>query len=167
MESKFCEMIALAREYCQLIEQIEENGSESWLVKMSMLLPRIHASVATMGAPKDRLTANCVFCPEPDLDSRFDMFAQLRTILGKRDSYWLEFDVFHDERSMSGSLADDFTDIYFELQHGLKLLETNPDKAAETVKYWQSGYYIHWGQHVVDAERHLYGLRSRDYLAAS
>ena len=71
----------------------------------------------------------------------------------------MEYDVAHDGQNMSGSLADDFTDIYFELKCGLELLEEFPELIYKAVNTWLSSYYIHWGQHLVDAERQLYQIR--------
>ena len=101
--------------------------------------------------------------PGADLDDRFALYSRLRKRLGERDSYWLEFDAAPEEMHMSGSLADDLTDIYFDLQHGLELLDGAwPQRAAQV---WQTSYRLHWGQHLVDAERHLYALKVRDQLA--
>jgi hypothetical protein len=103
----------------------------------------------------------------PELDDRFEFFARLRRRLGGKDSYWLEFDDFAGVgarlgEGMSGSLADDLTDIYFELKRGLCLLSSaDPDAVA---RFWQSGFTAHWGQHLVDAERHLYRLRVNGLL---
>jgi len=69
--------------------------------------------------------------------------------------------VAQDGQSMSGSLADDLTDIYCELKHGLKLMRVEPGKALDD---WRSGYHLHWGQHLLDAERHLYELKSQNQL---
>ena len=100
---------------------------------------------------------------EVDLDERFELYSHLRRVLGERDSYWLEFDAAPEEMHMSGSLADDLTDIYFDLRYGLDLLdEVWPQRAAQA---WQSTYRLHWGQHLVDAERHLYALKVRNQLA--
>ena len=50
-------------------------------------------------------------------------------------------------------------------QQGLDLLdEAWPQRAAQV---WQSTYRLHWGQHLVDAERHLYALKVRNQLALS
>jgi hypothetical protein len=98
-----------------------------------------------------------------DLDERFELYSQLRRLLGERDRYWLEFDAAPEEMHMSGSLADDLTDIYFDLRHGLELFdEIWPQRAAQV---WQRSYRVHWGQHLVDAERHLYALKIRNQLA--
>ena len=98
-----------------------------------------------------------------DLDARFELYGYLRKLLGDRDAYWMEFDAAHDKQCMSGSLADDLTDIYCELKAGLVHLERYDD-ARHTLGHWRSGFCKHWGQHVVDAERHLYALSARDRL---
>jgi hypothetical protein len=150
------EMAEIARAYCGLIEKVEVADS-SWLREMSVLLPRLHACVEALG------TGDCgdEYTLMPDLDARFELFVLLRDLLGNRDGYWMEFDVARDSQSMSGSLADDLTDIYCELKHGLRLLEEEPDQALED---WRNGYHMHWGRHLVDAERHLYELRSQNRL---
>jgi hypothetical protein len=98
-----------------------------------------------------------------DLDQRFELFSRLRRMLGDLDGYWMEYDVTPDRQEMSGSLADDLTDIYCELKHGLKRLDDSDD-AGRTLGRWRTGFCKHWGQHVVDAERHLYALSARDRL---
>ena len=77
----------------------------------------------------------------------------------------MEFDAAHDKQCMSGSLADDLTDIYCELKHGLRLLDANPPQTDLALDGWRRSYKAHWGQHLVDAERHLYALRARGELA--
>jgi hypothetical protein len=82
--------------------------------------------------------------------------------LADRDGYFLEFDRHQDGvEAMTGSLADDLTDIYCELKHGLRAFDSNPGRALET---WFLGYECHWGQHLVDAERHLANLAAADRL---
>ncbi len=156
MSPQFNEMVEVARSYCGLIESVEEANSD-WLASLSMLLPKLHVAVCAMGGP-DGPEDHCL---SVDLDARFELFAELRRLLGNRDSYWMEFDVAQDGQSMSGSLADDLTDIYCELKHGLRLMEDEPERALND---WYSGYQVHWGKHLVDAERHLYELRSRNLL---
>lgn len=157
MNPHFEKMTEVARAYCGLIEKVEVADS-TWLREMSMLLPRLHACVEALGTGSGKKEEYTLL---PDLDARFELFVLLRDLLGNRDGYWLEFDVTRDSQGMSGSLADDLTDIYCELKHGLRLLEEEPDQALED---WRNGYHIHWGRHLVDAERHLYELRSQERL---
>ena len=152
-------MVAVAQEYCGLIERMEEEGGD-WLKRLSRLLPRLHAAVDALASCADET----VQAPMLDLDTRFELYNHLRQRLGDRDSYWMEFDAI-GQQHMSGSLADDLTDIYFDLKHGLELLkEAWPQQAAAL---WKSSYRLHWGQHLVDAERHLYSLKIRNQLELS
>lgn len=152
------DLARLARRYCELIETRTTNHG-IWLVRIAELLPRLHAGVSALVAAEPLASEP----PEPvDLDARFELFGQLRDLLAERDAYWLEFDSVADGMSaMTGSLADDLTDIYCELKQGLLLFDLHPDLAAAT---WALGYRQHWGQHLLDAERHLAMLRSQSRL---
>jgi len=157
---QFMELVRTARDYCSLIDRIPAGAD--WLSPLFQLLPRLHANVVALPDPGGRDIQ-----PEfSDLDDRFALFTKLRLSLGERDVYWLEFD--HpedtgiDDEHRTGSLADDLTDIYFELKRGLRLLEAaGPDTVAH---FWEVGFTQHWGQHLVDAERHLYALKVNEQL---
>jgi hypothetical protein len=150
-------MIRLARRYCELIEA---SGTDwpSWLENVAELLPRLHAAVNSL----DGREYEGDVIMKPDLDARFELYTQLVEILGDRDSYWLEFDRVGDCLTMTGSLADDLTDIYCELKHGLRTAAEDPDRSVQA---WRSGFVSHWGQHLADAQRHLAALASAGRLA--
>jgi hypothetical protein len=151
-------MLDTAREYCDLIDAAG-TANDDWLHRLLELLPRLHAAMASLGPVSPEHS-------EPmrvDLDARFELFTRLRQLLGKRDAYWMQFDMAQDGQQMSGSLADDLTDIYCELKYGLQRLERRHDPDS-TLRDWRHGYRVHWGQHLVDAERHLYELSARDEL---
>jgi hypothetical protein len=158
MRRQFEEMMGLARRYCELIDS---SGVEhpSWLGGVAELLPRLHAAVASLGGYELGEGAYLT----PDLDARFELYSHLRELLGERDGYWLEFDRIGDEEPMTGSLADDLTDIYCELKHGLRLAEEHPEDA---IVGWRDGFECHWGQHLFDAQRHLSALAAQDRLAS-
>ena len=157
ISEKLTEMAGAAEAYCGLIENHEYTQGR-WLVDLCRILPRLHSAVMALSAQHyDELLG-----PEVDLDDRFELYSRLRKALGEHDGYWLEFDESPDRMHMSGSLADDLTDIFFDLQYGLDLLEEAwPQRAAQV---WQSTYRRHWGQHLVDAERHLYALKIQNLL---
>ena len=156
MGSQIKEMADLARTFCELIERAE-GVDPSWLSRMNSLLSRLHmvAEGLEVNGGEGYISDNY------DLDARFELFSELRQLLGPKDGYWMTFDVAQDGQTMSGSLADDLTDIYWELKHGLSVLEQAPDLALEN---WHNGYRYHWGQHLVDASRHLYELSARHQL---
>lgn len=153
MELQRKEMENVARLYCELIDATETADS-SWFQQLSELLPRLHMAVTSL---KGR-AGNVSCMGAVDLDARFELFSSLRHSLGEHDGYWLEFDLNEGFQCMSGSLADDLTDIYCELKSGLRILDGEPDMALDD---WQSSYKVHWGQHLVDAERHIYNLQAR------
>jgi hypothetical protein len=144
------EMVSLAQCYCALIEA---SGTEntSWLKEVAMLLPRLRAAMDSLDG---RIYAGNMTLM-PDLDTRFELYTHLVGLLGDRDSYWLEFDSREDLHAMTGSLADDLTDIYCELKHGLRTLAEDPEHSLQS---WREGFARHWGQHLTDAERHLSAL---------
>lgn len=156
------DLIAVVREYCAMIDhRFHEAGNDGWLAKMAELLPRLHFAVSSV----QRVVSQRGRIPRADLEARFELYSRLKAALGDRDSYWLEFDVAVDGQAMSGSLADDLTDIYCELKQGLEILERQPNRLYEAIGTWETGYRLHWGQHLVDAERHLYNLQASNQLA--
>lgn len=156
MSNRPQDLISLAKHYCALIER-SSTESVSWLKDIALLLPRLHAAVNSLNG---RLYEGAAALT-PDLDARFELFTRLAATLGDRDSYWLEFDSVHDTHAMTGSLADDLTDIYCELKHGLRSVDESPEVALQA---WKDGFTHHWGQHLIDAERHLSALAAQGRL---
>lgn len=153
------ELAQAAEQYCSIVEHLDRPDGD-WLEQLSCLLPRIHAAVIGLGELR---TEACGSVSNREYDSRFELYTHLRRLLGDRDHYSLEFDP-GDSGSMSGSLADDITDIYFELRRGLDVLRDDPDHLRAAASVWRSGFRWHWGQHLVDAERHLYQLEVSNRL---
>ncbi len=154
--AKFTEMVAAAEAYCGLIDQAEPNNA-TWFENLFQSLPRLHAAVTALNIAMDGDYPPARI----DIDARFELFSKLREWLGERDGYWLEYDTssaIHPQH-MTGSLADDLTDIYFDLKPGLELLPKAREE--QVVQFWQASFELHWGQHLVDAERHLYALKVR------
>jgi hypothetical protein len=152
------ELLSLARRYCELVESLEA-GDRGALSELNELLPRLHAAMTAIGHWQEDPSEETGV----DLDQRFELFSRLHRLLGDLDGYWMEYDVTPDRQEMSGSLADDLTDIYCELKNGLARLQREDD-TGRTIGRWRTGFCRNWGQHVVDAERHLYALSARDRL---
>lgn len=153
---QFGAMVEAAREYCALVEHAQVSDP-AWLERMFRLLPRLHAAITAVHPSRGESQLPVHI----DIDERFELFSRLRTELGERDGYWLEFDngnALHPQH-MSGSLADDLADIYFDLKPGLEQLSGVPEERV--LRFWRHSYELHWGQHLVDAERHLYALKVR------
>lgn len=152
-------VMSVARDYCHLIENCCRDDVE-WLKQVAKQLAQLHAAIVHLKTDDDKhWDDNSI-----DLDQRFDLYVQLKQLLGENDPYWLEFDVNNDHQQMSGSLADDLTDIYCELKQGLDMLTHSPASPSQVLSSWGHGYRMHWGQHLLDAERHLYALGARGLL---
>ena len=163
-ENEWCQILAnSAGEYCDMIDQLDRVDSD-WLDNLASLLPRIHAAISSLQGCDAK---QCPHLPAMDLDKRFELYTRLRKLLGDHDGYALDYDKPEELEGMSGSLADDFTDIYFELKRGLEVLQSEPESLSQAMDVWYGGYMWHWGQHLVDAEKHLYDLQVHRRLGSS
>jgi len=158
MTEEFEVLHRVAREYCDVIEAVGEQ-EQGWLKKVVKILPRLHAAISAI-LEMEKSGGKPV---EANLEKRFSLFSKLHQLLGDKDAYWMEYDLGNEE-CRSGSLADDLTDIYCELKQGLHMLENENADPDTVLLNWREGYKIHWGRHLLDAERHLYELSSRGNL---
>ncbi|CAK0765693.1 DUF5063 domain-containing protein [Gammaproteobacteria bacterium] len=147
MKQSLESVVALSRQYCDLIEGCTV-ADQRWLASLARLFPRLKIAVEALDHCGDPVETSLV----PDLDARFELFVELMGLLGENDAYWQPFDRTGDRQSMTGSLADDLTDIYCELKHALQWWEIQPEKTPSVLCF---SYRRHWKQHLQDAKRHL------------
>jgi hypothetical protein len=141
-----------AQDFCKLVEQIDGHLSEHWLKAVGKIILRLDTDITYLTASAPQSTHVWI----SDLDKRFELYSRLKDFLGDRDEYWSEADLHAADGYMTGSLSDDFADIYFELKRGLQLLAQGQEGRAEAIKLWTSGYREHWRQHLVDARKQLF-----------
>lgn len=144
-----------ARDFCLLIENIDHYKDEQWLADVARILPRIQSAMANLDNPNMEYG----FFFLPDLEERFDLFCRLKDRLGERDAYWMECDMNPSTEEMTGSLASDLSDIYFELKRGIRLLKSGQAGKLDLLRLWQGGYIMHWGERLLNAQKHLFELR--------
>lgn len=151
MDRSSSHLVGLAQRYCELIEAAGPENP-SWLEEVAALLPELYASaIDAFGSyPYEDIEILT-----PDLDARCELYTHLLELLGDRNPYWLESDRVGDFPMMTGSLADDLTDIYCELKHGFLMAPENPELLVAT---WGESFSHHWDRHLTDAEGHLAAL---------
>jgi len=149
-ENAYQSMAEIARDFCAHVESFSEDQVEEWLQGMATMLPRLDEAARELGNAK----STSVHEQNPEDEGRFELFTRLYEALGERDGYNYEFDAREGQR-LSGSLADDITDIYFDLKRGLELLKQYPAEPAIAASDWQQSFEFHWRHHLVDAERQL------------
>jgi len=143
-----------AERFCYLVENIHDFNRQLWLTEVSSILPRIHAVIAVID---NNNRSECLFTLS-DIEERFEMFCNLKTVLGDKDGY--EWGEELRDNELYGSLSDDLSDLYFEIRRGLDLIKTGGEGSVPAaLSLWRDGFFLHWGKHLVDAQRHLYDLR--------
>lgn len=147
----------LARQYCELVDCLDNMAREDWLHDMAELLPNLHEAIDELHVPR---SPNVVM-PAQDLDDRFELFSRMYEHFGEREGYDADFDGNNEGQRLSGTLADDLTDIYFDLRRGLDLLDRYPDQPNIAINEWQRSFRLHWQHHLNSARRQLEDLRGR------
>lgn len=148
-------MIQTAKEFCALIEQLEDvNSQEHWIQRMGALLPQLHSSIVLLHSP----TKLVYTYPFENDDTRCELFMRLNEFFLSDQELWPDFEKYDLKLNMCESLAYDFTDMYFDIKWGLNLLEQYPQNPHFAASNWRSSFLYHWGQQLVDAEGWLYAL---------
>jgi hypothetical protein len=150
------DFVTAANDYCVLIEQIDEYPQSRWLDEMAPALVRLEASIDRLQVERGLPVPSLSFS---DLETRFELFAHLKAVLGELDAYWSEGDLLVSDGYKTGSLAEDFADIYTELVRGMMIYEPQGNYRAMAMRLWVSGYRRHWGQHLLDARKQLVDFR--------
>lgn len=152
--SYLAEMEDSARDFCLLVEHVEMVRNEQWLADAARILARIQGAMSHLDDPDIEYS----FFSLPDLEDRFELYCRLKDRIGEYDSYWLEYDA-NSKEEMTGSLAGDLSDIYFEFKRGLNLINGGDATKLDVLRLWQTGYILHWGEHLLNAQKHLFSLR--------
>jgi hypothetical protein len=147
-----CERMAeTALEYCELIDGFSGvSQDQAWLQRMDKLLPRLHVAVIALSMPCERYHGYRF----PDDDARVELYMRLHHVLHSDVSIWTSWEILNLRHQLCDRLADDFTDVYFDLKGGLEVFE---DDHLLAMKNWLCSFYMHWGRHLLDAE---YWLRT-------
>jgi hypothetical protein len=160
MQNQCGKMAATVEEFCTLIDHLDSDGQgHYWLHRMEKLLPRLHAAVVSLDAPE----SGNVDYSLPNDDLRCELFMRLNQVLLTDGILWSDFDRPIIKQKLCERLADDFTDMYFDLKKGLTYLDRHPDQPSFAASIWQQSFYMHWGQHLVDAEGWLHAVEVRNF----
>ncbi len=151
------QFVAAAGSFCDLVDHHRGCGldSKSWLQQVGELLLRIDAGIQ----PLNGHPVEAEYSMLQDLEERFVLFQRLKSFLGALDEYWSEGDLEAGDGLKTGSLADDITDVYFDLKRGLSLYLSGRDYERQAIELWLYSYHVHWQQHLRDAKKQLFDFR--------
>lgn len=154
------DLVEASRDFCLLIEHVEHYKNSQWLEDVARILPRLQTAMTHLDNQDLEYSYFCL----PDLAERFELYCKLKDKLGGSDPYPLEYDRIGDDDEMTGSLASDFADIYFELSRGLRLCDSDEDCCEDALTMWQTGYILVWGERLVNAQKQLFSMRIADRI---
>jgi len=146
-------LVQTIAEFCRTVERFEHYRCLPWLRKIECLLQAIDDGMARLD-----LETEIGFFVLPDLDRRFRLYRRLKAFLGDLDGYPLAGDKVDEPEDHSGSLADDITDLYFELRRGLQLYQAESASPMPALSLWYAGYRLHWRDHLLGARSRLRAL---------
>ncbi len=154
------QMARAAAEYCRLIDDFDPDSlNRAWWLQLERLLPRLHVAVIALAGPRDGYAAYSL----PDDEQRFELYMRLHDRLHANPLLWSSLGDHRLLARLCDRLADDLTDMYFDLRRGLNLLEAYPADPARAVGDWQNSFYLHWAQHLLDAERWLHTVDTAEH----
>ncbi|HYG77696.1 MAG TPA: DUF5063 domain-containing protein [Planctomycetota bacterium] len=145
----------LARQYCELIENLEQESA--FLEKIHELLPKLYDAARAL--PEAPLDTGKPLRSAVTARGWEKLFNSLQQKIGAGDRYREVFDAYKSTEPVTGMLSDDLADIYGELKSGLRSFEKGSACGiSEAVWHWRFGFREHWGEHLTGALRALYWL---------
>jgi hypothetical protein len=153
------QLIRDAIDFCHIIDNVQYYQDQEWLSDMTRILSRIQMTMTHMDSPQQKMEYRVL----NEMDDRFDLYVKLKEMLGDMDGYWMDYDQKTEIDDQSGSLAGDFSDLYFEFKRGLELGGNQAEMNRQAILLWKTGYLLNWGQHLLDAQKHLYMLKATEH----
>jgi hypothetical protein len=87
-----------------------------------------------------------------ETNSAVDLYVPMKTPVLPIEGYYEIFEPnAKEEAPVYNTLSDDLGDIYRDLGEGLELYDQ--EKFIEAAYDWRLSFYIHWGRHLVTAQR--------------
>jgi hypothetical protein len=148
----------VARRYCNWAEEEASGGPVNDMRSAYYLLVELH--MAILNFPEISSPGR-----ESSVEEACGNRDCVRHRLGKLpiNFYWTIFNPLAEEEPVCGSLIDDMEDIYCDLSRGSVLFEAG--LIEEAAWEWRFNFSIHWGLHLMDAQRIMFKwLSDNNYL---
>lgn len=161
-------VIALANEYCQLIEHAAQCNRDMFVAQMLKILPRLYISISDVeieGGYGD-------YYIEPVLDELvYDQARnEIAMIMAEEDIYLEVFveDMKYSDTPISASVSENLADLYQELFNFVQSVKGAPALAHHNlIEQCKENFINYWGQTLCNVLRALntifYNTSSQDY----
>ncbi|MDQ3713827.1 MAG: DUF5063 domain-containing protein [Acidobacteriota bacterium] len=146
----------IVRRYCAWAEtsSVDVNAD---MQTAQRLLAELH--LAVLDLPDDEF--------EDDVELEDITAEQWKTVRERfanlqAEGYWTVFDPTKDQENETvfALLSDDLADIYRDIKYGLLVFDTG--HIAEATWEWKFNFKIHWGRHLLDAQKVIYSWISNN-----
>lgn len=146
--------IALAHEYCTLLENAKELDSRNFIRSITKLLPRIYISATDIN---NDLRSGYI---EPYLDEDYYNIIRdsVSMLLGADDTYLevFEDDMKYSDTPICASISESLADIFQELYNLLSNVKDAPNEAInDYVAACKENFENYWGQTLCNVMRPL------------
>ena len=159
---------AIAQKYCALIESRSTLDRTEFLLQIYQLLPALIGEgirlpqVELPEEDTEKQEGSLIHDGRAESDMTHEqwneIYSSLTEKLGDWVSYSMVFDPRKDTEVISGSLADDFADIYRDLKNGLRLSARKDVSPEDIVFQWRLAFQINWGRHAMSSLRVIHCL---------
>ena len=170
MEAPVQSIVAVAREFCALVENDKEPNS--WIFARKCLVTVLRLYEKALYLPSAEVARGYEFVDRVDTDSWMAVMKEVGHKLAQ-DYYWMIHEPFEPfERpapeAVIGQLSDDLADIWRDVKSGLQELDRGGEAAVNAAVWsWRFTLETHWAQHAGTAIVALNALCHGPYADAS
>lgn len=152
--------IAMANEYCEIVENCAEYGSEGMIEAMLKLIPRIYITVSDIEPSLEYFDA---FISQSLDEPTYDMVrGNLSALLGEDDVYLEVFleDMKYSDTPIATSISENLADLYQEFYNVVSSLrDLNTDEQRQILGMCKENFTEYWGQTLCNVMRALHSVK--------
>jgi hypothetical protein len=139
----------MAQDFCLLLETMDATQPEE-LVKVRQILASLYAFALLLPPVRSRERLNLKL--EPLWGRRRALHDRLDQDLPVNEFRCVFNSLAPEEAPCTGTLADAFADIWYDLKAGLEGLERFPEEQHKSIWWqWRFDFEAHWGKHAIEA----------------
>lgn len=163
-DKNILEFVAVAVEFCAILEGDEQLVRSEWIEKMLKILPLLYLKAQLL--PKNRPAVY----EEPPAgfvkESDYHRVATLVSdIMGDEDIYLDVFieDMIYSDRPISASVSEGIADIYQDVRDFISVYQYELyDQMESALTLFVENFYSYWGQKLLNLLRPLHRVQSRE-----
>jgi hypothetical protein len=144
--------------FIKVVDSCDELANDQFLTSIQGCLLELYSSVLRLPIAEPTDNDNPFVAPYSTAD-RAAVYERLKEKLGKSGIYWEIFDSTNFSEPINGSLADDISDIYFDLKESIYLADRNAHP-EDTLWEMRFSFSSHWGRHLTSALKAIYDLHA-------